>query len=99
MNGFKAITGVQDAGSIVLGVAGCDPEGRPACVLCVENNGPSIPEDELERLFDPFHTGDEEDGTGLGLAIAARIADQHGGVLDVENAGLGVRFRLTLEGL
>ncbi len=63
--------------------------------MTIENDGPSIPEAELEHLFDPFHTG-HADGTGLGLSISERIMEQHGGHLEVDNGGLGVTFTLRL---
>ena len=91
INGIKAI---GDAGGrIALTVV---PEHEPGrCAVRIENDGPAIPEDQLETIFDPFHTGDD-DGTGLGLAISSRILEQHDGYLTVENAGLGVRFTVVL---
>jgi signal transduction histidine kinase len=71
-------------------------------VISVSDNGPGIPEDSLERVFDPFfrleasrsqHTG----GTGLGLGIARNIARAHGGELVLENrprGGLTARLLL-----
>jgi signal transduction histidine kinase len=63
--------------------------------LVLENDGPPIPEGDIERLFDPFHSG-RPDGTGLGLSISARIAELHEGTIDASNEGLGVRFRVVL---
>jgi signal transduction histidine kinase len=62
--------------------------------LTLENDGPPLPEVEPARLFAPFYS--DSQGTGLGLSIAARIAQQHGGVVTAANAGLGVRFTLSL---
>jgi signal transduction histidine kinase len=62
--------------------------------LRIENDGPPIPVKDIDHLFEPFR-GDH-DGTGLGLAISARIAEQHGGSIEAENGGLGVRFTLLL---
>lgn len=93
LNGLRAI---GDQGG-ALRVSVCDElQGahRMAC-LRVENDGPLIPEDELEHLFDPFHSGTPE-GTGLGLSISARVAEQHGGYIEVANEGLGVSFRVML---
>jgi signal transduction histidine kinase len=63
----------------------------------LRNNGPPIPEDQLERIFDPFYTT-KDGGTGLGLSICSRIADQHDGLLSVRNLpeGRGVEFTLSL---
>jgi two-component system sensor histidine kinase TtrS len=68
---------------------------RPMAALRLDNDGPPLAEAERARLFDPFYSGRAQ-GTGLGLAIAARIADQHGGVIDAANGGLGVVFTLRL---
>jgi len=50
----------------------------------VANTGPPVPEEDLERIFDPFYTT-KDGGTGLGLSICSRIADEHEGVLTVRN--------------
>jgi signal transduction histidine kinase len=70
-------------------------EGGDTAALTLENDGPPLPEESLEHLFDPFVSGND-DGTGLGLSISSRIAEQHAGWLEAENAGLGVRFSLLL---
>ncbi len=65
--------------------------------LTIWNDGPQIVEEDLERVFDPFHTG-YADGTGLGLATSARIAEAHNGFLEVQNTNEmgGVAFTLVL---
>lgn len=63
--------------------------------LRVGNNGPAIPEEALEHIFDPFYSGDDE-GTGLGLSISARIMEQHSGLVEVANIQGGVVFTLWL---
>ena len=70
----------------------------PTPRLSIENDGPAIPPEQVEHLFDPFHTG-HPDGTGLGLAIGSRIMESHGGAIEVANAGLGVTFTLLLPAL
>lgn len=66
-------------------------------VLRVANTGPPIPDDQLEKIFDPFVTT-KDGGTGLGLSISSRIADQHDGIIAVRNlpGGAGVEFSLSL---
>jgi two-component system sensor histidine kinase AtoS len=70
-------------------------KGKPMQVLRIENSGPPIPEAEMEKIFDPFHSGREE-GTGLGLAISVRIAELHRGYIEAANEGLGVAFSVYL---
>lgn len=65
--------------------------------LTVEDNGPGIPPDVLERVFDPFFTTKVQGGTGLGLPISKRIVEELGGTLEAENAeGGGARFVVRL---
>jgi len=65
-------------------------------VISVADSGPGVPEDERERVFEPFHTTKEE-GTGLGLPIARRIVVEHGGTLSLTQAkGGGAKFTITL---
>ena len=71
-------------------------------VLCVEDTGIGIPNDDLPHLFDRFHRSRNtaaHDGSGLGLAIAYAIIDAHSGRLTAENAEYGARFciRLSLQ--
>jgi len=60
--------------------------------LCVEDDGPGIPEADRERVFGSFvqlrPTG-EKTGFGLGLAIVKRIVEWHGGTAHVEQSNLG----------
>jgi len=67
-----------------------DPFGH-VLLLQVEDNGPGIPEDERERVFQPFYRvlGTNVDGSGLGLPIVREIAHQHGATLTVEDAHAG----------
>ncbi len=63
--------------------------------IAIEDEGPGIAEEDLERVFDPFFT--KSGGTGLGLSISYQIVQAHGGELTAENrAGGGARFVLRL---
>ncbi|MEP4769133.1 MAG: ATP-binding protein [Roseibium sp.] len=66
--------------------------------LRITDNGPGIPEDLMERIFDPFFsTKTSSEGMGLGLAISMRLAVDLGGSLSVSaNLPKGARFDLTL---
>ena len=73
--------------------------GRLA-TLDVQDDGPGISEDHLQRVFDRFWraSADRSDGgSGMGLAIAARICRAHGGTIQVASAlGRGSRFHVEL---
>ena len=61
----------------------------------VHDDGPGVPEDLLTRLFLPMVTGNAT-GTGLGLSIAQRIANQHGGLIQVQSVPGDTCFTLLL---
>ncbi len=62
----------------------------------VRDDGPGVPVEAAERIFDAFFTSREK-GTGLGLALCRKIAHAHGGTLELMNPGApGARFRVTL---
>jgi signal transduction histidine kinase len=62
----------------------------------VRDEGPGIPDEDLDRIFNPFFTT-KESGTGLGLSVAHQIVTQHGGAIRAErNPGRGMTFSLTL---
>ena len=70
-------------------------------VLRVEDRGPGIPEQERERIFEPFYRveGSREtgEGFGLGLSLVRQIAQRHGGdVRCLPRPGGGTRFEVTL---
>lgn len=72
--------------------------------LTVDNDGPVIPPEQLDRLFEPFWRGDagrgrEGGGTGLGLAIVRSAAEACDGRCWAVNRTDGVVFTLTLPGL
>ena len=82
---LNALQAIADEGGRIEYVAGSELRGdRDYAVITVANTGPAIPEDDLERIFDPFVTS-KSDGAGLGLSIASRIVEQHGGFVEVEN--------------
>ena len=65
------------------------------CALQVIDDGPGVSEELLPRLFLPMVTGNAK-GTGLGLSIAQRIANQHGGLIQVQSEPGNTCFTLLL---
>ncbi len=63
--------------------------------LLVADNGDGVPNDIRQRLFEPFHSG-KTSGVGIGLALGKRIAQAHGGDLELSSFALGAKFRLKL---
>ena len=70
----------------------------PRLELVLADEGPGVPQEIRDRLFDPFVTRGKKGGTGLGLAVARRFIEDHGGTLELlpEEAGPGARFRIVL---
>jgi signal transduction histidine kinase len=68
----------------------------------VIDDGPGIPEQQLEHIFERFTRGDAGEtqrvgGTGLGLAISKSLIELHGGTIDVKSTlGSGSTFRIRL---
>ncbi len=69
-------------------------------VVRVIDHGPGVPDEERERIFEPFQRGSRganAPGAGLGLAIARGFAEANGGRLTVESrSGQGATFVLSL---
>lgn len=80
-------------------------EDGPQLIVRIVDEGPGIPEDMLEKVFEPFfrleHSRNRDTGgTGLGLSIARDIAQAHGGSLSLhnrQNGGLEARLVLPRE--
>jgi signal transduction histidine kinase len=71
-----------------------------AVIVDVEDDGPGIPSDQRESVFEPFVRLNAEGtrGAGLGLAAARSIARAHGGDIVILDAGRGALLRVTLPG-
>ena len=99
----NAIAHTAEADGLVRLRVEADAERGRARFL-VEDDGPGIPPEERERVFDRFHRTDSardrtSGGTGLGLAIVRAIAQAHGGRVYVErSAEGGARLALELPG-
>ena len=73
-------------------------------VVRVADAGPGVPENDLERIFEPFYRTDEsrdhrKSGEGIGLAITASVMQRHGGralARNVAEGGLEIVLSLPL---
>jgi signal transduction histidine kinase len=91
----NALDAVPNGGHVVVSARA----GVNSVVVSVSDDGPGIPADLRERIFDPFYTTKPVGkGTGLGLDIARRLARRHGGDIDVESnvAQRRTEFRVEL---
>lgn len=102
----NAISFSPPGGEIHMQAALVDRPAR-AVVITVEDDGPGIPEDNLETIFQRFYTErplteDFGKNSGLGLSISRQIVDAHGGHIEAQNrrgaagAVCGARFVITL---
>ena len=64
--------------------------------ISIADNGPGIPKEIEDRVFQSFVTLGKRGGTGLGLAIVKKIVDEHGGRIDLQNSSAGARFELVI---
>ncbi len=97
-NAFEAQAGTESTGPVTVTtrlVEG-DEHDRQAVELQVSDAGPGIPEQMIDRLFEPYMTGKSR-GSGLGLSIVRRIVEEHGGSIEVGNrpeGGASIHVRL-----
>ncbi|HZX57819.1 MAG TPA: hybrid sensor histidine kinase/response regulator [Mucilaginibacter sp.] len=69
--------------------------GEKELILDVADNGPGIPPEISNTLFEPFITKHKKNGTGLGLAIVKQFITMHGGSIEVNNNN-GAIFTINL---
>jgi len=88
----NAIQAMTRGGTLTL----CTEAREDGVCLVVKDTGGGIPQDLLNRIFEPFYTTKKK-GSGLGLMIVQRIVRDHGGRIQLEsNVGQGTTFRIWL---
>jgi two-component system sensor histidine kinase PilS (NtrC family) len=95
-NGLRAMA----HGGRLLLTAASAKDGSSATLLTVQDEGRGIPPEDLDVIFQPFHSSFEK-GTGLGLAIVHRIVTDYNGTINVSSrvgAGTVVTVRLPIRG-
>jgi signal transduction histidine kinase len=94
----NAIQAMPEGGTLTLATRNWQSaDGLPGVALTVEDTGPGLAPDTLERLFRPFFTT-KNDGNGLGLWISQGLVERYGGTLAASNRnpGPGAVFEVRL---
>jgi len=63
--------------------------------LRVRDDGPGIPSEVLQRIYEPFYST-KETGTGMGMAIVHSLVAMHGGKIDIATSSAGTQFDIVL---
>jgi PAS domain S-box-containing protein len=103
INAFEAMEGrgtvevTAREGSLEEDVHGTGADGQPTRTVVVEvaDDGPGVPKELRDRIFNAFFTTKPQ-GSGLGLAIVRKVVDAHDGRIDIQTGAHGTRFRVTL---
>lgn len=94
----NAIDAVERHSGVVSARTGYDDRHHEA-VLTIRDNGPGVPPERRERIFQPFDSSKGQGGTGLGLAAAFKIVNEMGGAITVHDApDGGAEFQVRLPG-
>jgi len=75
-------------GLVTITTRSVEGDGNRHAELLIGDNGPGIPADQADRIFEPYVTTKSK-GTGLGLAIVKKIIEEHGGQIRLESAEAG----------
>jgi len=103
INGMEALDG---QGSIRIATRNVNPEAADSdgeqqeyVLLEVADDGPGIPEEALDKIFEPFYTKKNlgrKSGTGLGLTVVWSTVEDHNGIIRVESDSTGTVFSIYL---
>lgn len=105
LNAYEAVAGgngkIRVSISETHDAGGFQVSGRRGVLIEIEDNGPGIPVELREQIFNPFFTT-KKTGVGLGLSIVSKIVDDHRGWIRVADCqsgeGKGTCFRVFLPG-
>ena len=96
----NAIDAVPLNGTLKINAAPVKHGAAEAIQVRVEDDGPGIAPEHMERIFEPFFTTKKDVGTGLGLWVCKEIAERHCGSVEVssnhENGATGAVFTVLL---
>lgn len=93
VNALDALTGIDDS-TILITLR----RDQDYVSIKIEDNGPGIPDSEIEKVFDVFYSTKPDTGTGLGLAMVKKIIEMYGGSVKVScQVDVGTAFDLKLK--
>jgi two-component system OmpR family sensor kinase len=98
----NALRYTPEGSSVTVHAGHVECGGEPCVMVRVCDQGTGVPNEERNRIFEPFYRGrntQDEPGHGLGLAITRRVVLAHGGLVDCSNlpqGGLCVSIRLPV---
>ncbi len=93
---LNAIDAQPDGGVVSVGFRSLDSAERPEVVIEIADQGPGLPTELGERIFEPF-VSTKETGMGLGLSVCRRIVESHDGSIEAGNGPEGgAVFRVHL---
>jgi signal transduction histidine kinase len=98
----NAIKYAADGHSLTIHLSRRTGGGRDEVAIAVSDRGQGIAAEDLPHIFEPFYRGRDVvrrqvHGNGLGLSLVSRIAEAHGGSIDVQSTpGTGATFTLRL---
>jgi two-component system, OmpR family, sensor kinase len=98
----NALSHTPDGTPVTVAILAGPRDPEPSVVLEITDQGPGMPPEQAEHVFERFYRGDQArtrktGGTGLGLAIVAALVTAHGGSVALRTApGQGATFRVTL---
>ena len=88
---------LMDNGKITLKIESVKTDKDSYAVITLSDNGMGIPQENIDKIFQPFFTTKGEKGTGLGLLVATSIISNIGGSIGVRsNSGEGTSIRVVL---
>jgi len=98
LNSVRALRDVSDA-KVELSVLDSERADKPGLVIRVADNGPGVPTELIENIFEPFVTRTVDDsGTGLGLTLSRQMVESLGGTLELVSNEGGATFDIWLPG-
>ncbi len=87
--------------SINIEISKEDKKNESNFIIDISDNGPGVPKDDLERIFEPFYRVDQArnrrtGGYGIGLSIVQRVIKTHGGRINAINQKKGLLIKISL---